>query len=103
MSLLIHFSFQQKKKKVGEGREERGTCLREGVETALAVILTQLPGLELGLSLACIPRISKERIWDIPTVQKGQTESGPTPGSEEAVGFFLRSTRGCKWLPVQRN
>ena len=57
MSLSTHFSFQEKK----VGPEWRETCLREGMEIALAVLLTEQPGLELGLSPASVPMIPMER------------------------------------------
>lgn len=56
----------------------------EGAETARAVVLTQLPGLELGLSATVSPGSQRKGHGTTPTGR--QAESGPL---QEAVGSFL--------------
>lgn len=81
MSLLTHFSFQEKKK----GPRRRETCLREGSEIALAVPLTEQPELELDLSPASVPKIPKEKTW-------GRLHSPRKAGRERAP---FRPRGGC--------
>lgn len=54
----------------------------------MALLLTQLPGLKVGLSPACVPRIPKESAWDHP-------HSSREAGIELARG-------GCKQLPFKK-
>lgn len=69
------------------------------METSWAVFLTQLPGLTLDSHCLVSPGSQRTRHGAIHTAQGRHTESGPTPGPEEAVGFFPRTTRELSVAP----